>query len=152
MGLTASWGDTQAFGRPVICKPDHPLFEEIKSSLRQSDCWYKDETSGQIQCQNRMIAAIPWWAMTLDLSTLTEKNIGEWWFRIQYAQKVGFAELDVGVFGDEGWTYRPVTLEDLKTCIGLTTNVATTTRSKWLRRVTKSIQDQVTRTITNEAQ
>jgi hypothetical protein len=146
MALSYDWGNTEAWKNPITITDDHPLYQEVVDHLESSDNWYRNEDTGEIQCVQPFLEAMTWWSMSLDLCGVTEKNIDEWLFRIKYARKVGWFNRDQGKFPyltEDGWTTRPITRKDMESVVGLKCNVATTSRSKWLRRVQQQIAAQV---------
>ena len=151
MPLTVNWGETAASTKPVICNPDHPMYSEILKYLETSDTWYRCNETDQIKCQNRMLANMHWWAMLLDLGSVTKRNVDEWLFRIRFARKTGWLpDLQLAVWTADGWAYRDITRQDLEDCIGLTTNVSKTTRKQWLRRVSNSLAEDLDRKLKRE--
>ena len=117
MPLTVNWGETAASTKPVICNPDHSMYSEIVKYLKTSDTWYRCSDTDQIQCQNRMLASMHWWAMALDLGSVTKRNVDEWLFRIRFAKETGWLpDLQLAVWTADGWAYRDITRADLEDC------------------------------------
>ena len=149
MALHWDWGDTEAWKNPITLEKDHPLYGEIEKDVGNSDTWYWDADTEEIQCVQPFLAAMTWWAMSVDLHGVTEKNVDEWLFRIRYARRVGWFVRRQGLieeWTEEGWSTRPITRKDMESVVGLKVNVATTSRSKWLKRV----QQQIVREIESE--
>ena len=79
--------------------------------------------------------------MFLDLGKIESTNLSEWAFRLGVLSKLGgdFRTIAESVTDDEGkieTTYRLPTMSEIESLVGLTTNVITTRRQDWLRRVT----------------
>jgi hypothetical protein len=152
MALEWDWADTEAWKNPVTLEKDHLLYEEIRKNVGNSDTWYWKADTEKIQCVQPFLGAITWWSLSVDLNGVTEKNVDEWLFRIKYARKVGWFTREQGLiqeWTEEGWLTRPITRKDMESVVGLKCNVATTSRSKWLRRVQQQIVAQVDAEVNN---
>ena len=148
MPLTVDWATTEAHKNPVICNPDHPKYAVIVKQLDSSDTWYKSEETAQIQCQNRMLDMMPWLAMILKLNTVTKQNVDEWYFRFRFAAAHDiWSDAKVGVWDENGWTTRDVTVADFEQCIGLTANVSKRTRLQFLKGAVSNMADDMERKI-----
>lgn len=79
--------------------------------------------------------ALIWKSMDVDLGSITEKNVDEWWFRIRMLQLFDGAEIG---FNDDTEAF--LTKDDIKMHIGLHTNVVTKSRFAWMQRVFNSKQ------------
>lgn len=64
--------------------------------------------------------------MSLDLGHISEKNLQEWAFRMNVGKQIGYTFL--------------FNFDDLKKHIGLSTNVCTKPRAKWLKRIMENIR------------
>lgn len=73
--------------------------------------------------------ALIWYTMAVDIGRLTEADLPEFWARMKVADALRGPMLwDI----DE---YRPITLDELKAHVGLSTNVAKVPRASWVKRV-----------------
>ena len=71
-----------------------------------------------------------WESLAVDLGSITEENIDEWLYRMEINRAFSdYADLEFGD-GTKIW----ITREDLENHIGMTTNVTTLTRLKWIKR------------------
>lgn len=83
-----------------------------------------------------------WATMSVDLGSITEANIEEWFLRMTFVERL------FGTFGTNGdGTPWRITPEVLRRHIGLSTNVTTHTRAKWLKRQTEEFFRQQTRVL-----
>ena len=88
---------------------------------------------------------IVWGTMQTDIGEITEKNIDEWVLRATMLDKIGFPLGSKFVDQEQvGWV---PTREDLTKRIGLTTNVSTTTRPAFRKRMAKLLEDESVRTV-----
>ena len=71
---------------------------------------------------------LAWGSMGIGIGEITEKNYKEVYLRHLFITKLS-------AYSNE----MPVTLEDVRKNIGLKTNVASETKSKWLNRISKSM-------------
>jgi hypothetical protein len=67
--------------------------------------------------------------MAVDLGGISEKDLGEWEFRLAFLDEIGVPA-----------STRPFTRSELEAHVGLTTNVIDLSRAKWLRKVTKALE------------
>lgn len=81
--------------------------------------------------------ALVWAALSLDLSSITAKNVDEWLFRLSIVEKYRGALIWRTVEGkQEDYLF---TREDIIRRIGLSTNVSTKTRTAWLNKMAESL-------------
>ncbi len=94
------------------------------------------DTSDFDDDQYRILDILIWGTLALDLGEITEKNIKEWAFRM------GFYDATLG-----GTSYyeKNVPIEGLKKCIGLKTNVFTTTRTKFIKKCVDRLKERCER-------
>lgn len=84
-----------------------------------------------------------WGALAVDLASITAKNVEEWMFRLKYQEVVGLDYLSLGEMSDKPDILRA----GLTRWIGLSTNVPTLTRKKWLAKVTGLMEKRVMETM-----
>ena len=134
MALSYDWSETEAWRNPFTLEKHHLYYDTIMASVEDDDSnWRKDEETGDIVCTPPILEAMTWWAMSVDLHGVTEKNVDEWLFRIRYARRVGWFVRRQGLieeWTEEGWSTRPITRKDMESVVGLKVNVATISRSK----------------------
>lgn len=87
--------------------------------------------------------ALVWAALSVDLSSITAKNVDEWMFRLSTSEKYRGAFIRRTIRNEDG-TYKATedylfTREDLVRRIGLSTNVSTKTRTAWLERMAEGM-------------
>lgn len=70
-------------------------------------------------------------AMSVDLTVLTAETLPEWLFRLRYLERVGLGAI------------RLLTIEELASCLGLTTNVGPKSRTAWLNRINREVAHRV---------
>ena len=105
-------------------------------------CW-KPEAEITSRAQSRLANdtnALIWGAMLLDLGSITEKNVDEWEWRIQFCKEIGENWMDPSDY----YVDRAAIVDH----VGLRTNVSTKTRSQWVRRMCKKFErraDEATR-------
>lgn len=85
--------------------------------------------------------ALVFMSMTVELGVLTERNIGEWWARMQVADFLYGVTLFE--FKDGKRVDLPITIEELCAHIGLSTNATTVSRPQWLARVKRNMDQMV---------
>ena len=81
---------------------------------------------------NPVTEAIIWSSLSIDMGSITEKNIDEWMIRLALSDKL------FGTMLHKNREPRPITREEIAAHVGLTTNVSTRTRSNFVKRVTES--------------
>lgn len=92
--------------------------------------------------QRAITDAVVWAAMVYDLSGVSEKNIDEWLFRQEFARHVDdYYPLYRGV--KQG----TLTRAELERRIGLSTNVTTTSRAAFQKKVINKVIDDVKRAL-----
>lgn len=85
--------------------------------------------------------ALIWASMSVDLGSITEQNIPEWIWRLAFLQEISKADfLLEKTAEDKPPKSRNFTVEEVKRHIGLTTNVITESRAKFVRRWTDHIR------------
>lgn len=82
-----------------------------------------------------------WGALAVDLASITAKNVEEWMFRLKYQEVIGLDYLSLGEMD------RDMLRAGLTRWIGLSTNVPTLTRKKWLAKVTGLMEKRVMETM-----
>ena len=105
-------------------------------------CWVdvpavNPRVSGEVRLADDTNALI-WGSMMVDLGSITVKNIEEWCFRIEVLRWLDIRWMEhfegdtvVGYFPDR---------ESVEDHIGLTTNVTTMTRAKWMNKIKRKIE------------
>lgn len=84
-----------------------------------------------------------WGSLAVDLGSITDKNVEEWMFRLKFQEAIGLDYLSLGEMSDSPKALRA----GLTRWIGLTTNVPTLTRKKWLAKVTGLMEKRVMETM-----
>lgn len=111
----------------IVCKPDHVLYSEIKSNLRNSQTWFND--NGVIKCMNPFVRFMIFETLKAKCGKVTKSNISFWNTHLKktYSDKKGFEKSAyqelVSEWTESGWAYRQPNKSDLENCIGLSTNV-----------------------------
>lgn len=94
--------------------------------------------------------ALIWGSMLIDLGSIRKNNIEEWCFRIDVLKKCGFSWMEQ--FDDDEIVPFYPTREAVEEHIGLSTNVSTMTRAKWMnkikRRLEKEAEQEINRQLT----
>ena len=81
-----------------------------------------------------------WGSLAVDLGSITAKNVEEWMFRLKFQEAIGLDYLSLGEMSDDPDALRA----GLTRWIGLTTNVQTMTRKKWVTKVVNLMEKRVT--------
>jgi len=81
-----------------------------------------------------------WGALAVDLGSITAKNVEEWMFRLKFQEAIGLDYLSLGEMSEKPDLLRA----GLTRWIGLTTNVQTMTRKKWVTKVVNLMEKRVT--------
>ena len=112
----------------IICTPNHPLYNQIKRNLRNSETWFLDDDK-QIKCMNPFVRFMIFETLAAKCGRVTKSNITFWKQHLKkvYVPKSGlFAKSQwleiVCEWTNDGWIYRAPSTLDLKKCIGLKTN------------------------------
>jgi hypothetical protein len=138
---------------------------------KEKVCWVGDAEPNYM---NPVTESLIWRTMSLDLGEITKKNIPEWMFRTRYYSRVFgkplrrvvqrcngcrneikdgeqccSAELPGVADHIEDFDYSE---EDLRAHIGLSTNVRSTTRANFLRKMTTALACDVERVLSQERQ
>jgi len=82
----------------------------------------------------RKTNALVWAGLLVELGTITAKNVDEWDFRLRCIYRIG-----LGPTEDED---RP-DLIDIRQHIGLRTNVSTSTRAQFMKRIKQMVEQAV---------
>lgn len=80
-----------------------------------------------------------WGSMCINMSRITEENVEEVLFRYRFMEQIG-----------QSITTQPMTLEAIRRWIGLSTNADTLTRAKWISKVAKIVENDVSRNVSSE--
>ena len=92
--------------------------------------------------QRAITDAVVWAALVYDLSGVTEKNVDEWLFRQEFARRVDdYYPLYRGV------ERSTLTRAELERRIGLETNVTTTSRAAFQKKVIDKVVDDIRRAL-----
>lgn len=84
-----------------------------------------------------------WGSMAVDLGSITAKNVEEWMFRLKFQEAIGLDYLSLGDMSDKPDILRA----GLTRWIGLSTNVPTMTRKKWVAKVVNLMEKRVTKNL-----
>jgi hypothetical protein len=144
MSLTASWGKCPAYHNPIVLLPTHSLYNEI-CPVRRDSCWYRNTDNGSIETQQPLLQQFAFLTMVMGLRSISEKNLGEWEFRLNFAKKTGYHTscLTKQVWTDDGWKEEPITKDDLRSLVGLSTNADKMTRKSWFRHVNACLEQEI---------
>jgi hypothetical protein len=156
------WNAKECLGRPYLIRHDkkyitatakehHPELDftygetELKSGVPYEVYLWWDKEEGCYVRNNHVTDALIWGSMMIDLGKITEKNVWEVYRRYQVWNRLGFCkvynqswEVD---YDDSATTERNLTIEDIRSHIGLTTNVGDTSKAKFRSRVATWIMD-----------
>ena len=127
----------------IVLSPEHEMYNDIKKTIESNQTWFKDDESGEIICLDPNIYYFIHLGGTLNLGCITASNIEEWMYRITFSNRVGYFNIQWCEWTETGWEYRPVTMKDLESLIGLRTNWGDKTRKAWQRRVVKYIESTI---------
>jgi hypothetical protein len=112
--------------------------------VRGSNHWFfeKDEmkkATSVKKCMNPITDTLISYTMSFDLGSIKESNIEEWQFRIWVTEQLQGSPIIVSRWNDETgcWFNSSITVSDLRSHIGLSTNVANKTRNQWIKKVFK---------------
>ena len=89
-----------------------------------SICFYEDGTMS-VHTYNLI-----WASMAVDLGKITKENISEWMVRLRM----------LAIVDSECGTWSTITEEDLTIHIGLSTNVSTTTRAQFKKKIIERVE------------
>lgn len=107
-------------------------------------CWVGEE-------MNPVTHSLLFSTMIVDMGEITEKNVDEFYFRTKVSSKVGGPPMrrvnEEAEGGFEGVDY---SYEDIRKHIGLHTNVCTTSRAAFLKKIGKCLERDVEATIRHE--
>ena len=106
-----------------------------------SAAWYIPGTSDTEKLANCDVAermdplthALIWAPMGIQMGSITEDNYGEFWARVSLMEKLSGPFLHRRAQGAEGWEPRPITLDEVKTHVGLKTNVSDEGWASWAK-------------------
>jgi len=92
-----------------------------------------------------------WGTMIVDIGTITDANISEWLFRMTLGDRIhsnrGYFVMRYQ-FDEE----IPLTAAHLRKFVGLKTNVTTTTRAKWMKKVISQATSLIESRVSSELQ
>ena len=91
-------------------------------------CWINE---GADKTLNHVTECLIWATMIVDLSSITEKNVEEWMWRIYFLTQLRKIDL---VYDSVTKDYRTFTEEEIQAHIGLGTNASTLTRTQFVKR------------------
>jgi hypothetical protein len=89
--------------------------------------------------------ALIWLTMAVDIGHITEKNADEFYRRVAMIETLNGASLSKWNAETEKHEARPITLDDVKAHIGLSTNVSTKTAKQFDAKYTKMVRESVER-------
>jgi hypothetical protein len=92
-----------------------------------------------------------WGTMIVDIGTITDANISEWLFRMTLGDRIlsGRGYFVMRYQFDEDI---PLTAAHLRKFVGLKTNVTTTTRAKWMKKVISQATSLIESRVSSELQ
>ena len=98
-----------------------------------------------------MLDRLIWGTIVVDIGSITDANIGEWLFRMRLGDRMmgGAGYFTMKYEGEERF---PIVAEHLRKFVGLTTNVSTTTRAKWLKKAVRQASERVESLVSSELQ
>lgn len=116
-----------------------PLTWEIDKIENYKElCWLPDSKEGE-ELKFRVspiTEVLIWRTMVVDMGKITSENVNEFAWRLMLYEKIfGGAILDNG-------EERALTYEEVRAHIGLVTNVSTTSRTAWRKRLLKMIENE----------
>ena len=86
--------------------------------------------------------ALIWGTMVVDLGSINRKNINEWVWRMNFCEMIGVSWMERFDDNDNVVGYYPP-VESVEDHIGLSTNVVTLTRRKWVTKMMRSFERKV---------
>ena len=98
-----------------------------------------------------MLDKLIWGTMVVDIGTITDANISEWLFRMTFGDRIlsGRGYFVMRYQFDEDI---PLTAAHLRKFVGLKTNVTTTTRAKWMKKVISQATSLIESRVSSELQ
>lgn len=73
-----------------------------------------------------------WGSIAVDMGEITEKNVGEWMFRLRFLERIG-----------QGISTVSIPESVVRRWVGLKMNVFTETRKKWMKKRMERLEEQV---------
>lgn len=88
-------------------------------------------------CMKALTDALIWATMAVDIGEITEKNAEEFHWRVKELEET-YNQPFLRYLDDNGEVQkRPITLEEVRAHIGLSTNVMTISRKQWIAKMLK---------------
>lgn len=120
----------------------------------ESRCW-RPSPMAEDKSKNRVVLevdteALVWAAMMIDVGSIRRTNIDEWHFRIEYLKRLEIEWHSIWDGKKSIPTYP--TYDQIADHIGLSTNVSTVARQKWIKRIARGLEREVERSIKREIQ
>lgn len=95
------------------------------------------EKNGKRYMQNPITKTLIFATMSVGMGEITEDNALEFYTRYVWVNRVAGFDIEVGVWDNKSkeWTFRDLTLQDVRNHIGLRTNVSLETAGAWRKRI-----------------
>ena len=103
------------------------------------------------QRDHDMLDRLIWGTLVVDIGEITDANIGEWLFRMRLGDRMmgGRGYFTMEYVNEKRFD---ITADHLRKFVGLKTNVSTTTRAKWLKKVVSQASERVESLVSSELQ
>lgn len=95
----------------------------------------KTNTEGWTDRDYEVMNHFIWGSICVDMGSITEKNLEEWLFRMEFYNTVSRYPTKYFGYLDAEGKEQDYGLEDLRKCVGLVTNVYTMPRKTWIKKV-----------------
>ena len=98
-----------------------------------------------------MLDRLIWGTIVVSIGSITDANIGEWLFRMNLGDRMmgGAGFFTMKYEREERFD---ITAAHIRKFVGLTTNVTTTTRAKWLKKATTQASQRVESLVSSQLQ
>lgn len=106
----------------------------------------KTDTTNWTQDDYDLMNHFIWGSICVDLGSITEKNLAEWLFRMEFYNTVSLHPKKYFGYVVDGKEH-DYKLEHLQKCIGLVTNVTTMPRKTWMKRIVDNLAQNIERDV-----
>jgi len=155
------WNAKECLGRPYLIRHDkqyitatvkehHPDLDftygetELKAGIPYEAYLWWDKEEGCYVRNNHVTDKLVWGSMMIDIGKITEENVWEVYRRYQVWNRLGRCRVYIQSW-EEGYgddlRERNLTIDDIRSHIGLTTNVGDTSKAKFRNRIATWIME-----------
>lgn len=135
--MSLDWNASNVENAEIRIEPSDPAYKSIV--LQPGTQWRLDGDDKVLM--NPITQSLIFKMSSIGLGSITEDNLDEWRYRMYWMKQIDQGSFDTSKWNGDGTFdhFHTMTFDDVKSQVGLTTNVSNRSREEWFNRFVNSV-------------